>query len=160
LAIQGFGNQMALLMIFRQLDLTPEQKVRIREIRRQVRDRLQVARREWNQLEIQLEEAIYGNLDPASLDNYDPAKVKELTEQVIQKRAEWFRLQTDIESQFRQILTPDQFFVYRELARELVRPGSRPLINPAARQQRQQQRMGIQPNQQNRSRPQDKPDGN
>jgi Spy/CpxP family protein refolding chaperone len=158
--IPGFGNQAALLMIFRQIDLTPEQKVRIREIRRQVRDRLQVARREWNQLEIQLAEAIYGNLDPASLDNYDPAKVKELTEQVIQKRSEWFRLQTDIESQFRQILTPDQFFVYREWAREMVSPGSRPLINPAARQQRQQQRMGIQPNQQNRPRPQDKPDGN
>jgi len=156
--IQGFGNQAALLVIFRQLDLTPEQKVKIREIRRQVGNRLPLTRKDLTQLEIQLEEAIYGNLDPASLDNYDPAKVKELTEQVIQKRGEWYRLQTDIESQFRQILTPDQFFVFRGLAREMVHPGARPLVNPAARQQQQQRRMGIQPNPQTKPDQQNQPD--
>jgi len=150
--VQGFGNQAAVLVILRQLDLTPEQKVKIREVRRQMGNRLPETRRELNQLEDQLQEAIYGNLDSASLDNYDPAKVKELTEQVVQKRSEEFRMRTEIESQFRQILTPDQFFVFRELLRELLRPGARPLVNPAARQQRQQQRMGVQPN------PQTKPD--
>lgn len=154
---QGFGNQAAVLVILRQLDLTPEQKVRIRAVKRQMGNRLPETRRELNQLEAQLQEAIYGNLDSASLDNYDPAKVKELTEQVVQKRSEEFRMRTEIESQFRQILTPDQFFVFRELVREMVRPGARPLINPAARQQ-QQRRLGIQPNQQNRSDPQSKPD--
>jgi len=159
LIIQGFGNSPpALLVIFRQLDLTPEQKVKIREIRRQVGNRLTLARKDLTQLEIQLEEAMYGNLDPASLDNYDPAKVKELTEQVIQKRGEWYRLQTDIESQFRQILTPDQFFVFRGLAREMVHPGARPLVNPAARQQQQQRRMGIQPNPQTKPDQQNQPD--
>src|SRR5262247_265465 len=157
--IPAFGNRASLLIIFRQLGLTPEQKIKIRDLRRQVGNRLRLSRQELNQLEAQLDEAIYGNLDPVSLSSYDPAKVKELTEQVIQKRAEWFRLHTDIESQFRQILTPDQFYVYRELARELVRPGSRPLINPAARQQRQQQRMGAQPNPQNKPNQQDQPDG-
>jgi Spy/CpxP family protein refolding chaperone len=155
--IPGFGNRAALLMILRQLDLTPEQKAKIRDLRRQVGNRLRLSRQELNQLELQLEEAIYGNLDdPASLDNYDPAKVKELTEQVVTKRAEWFKLQTDIESQFRQILTPDQFYVYRELilVREMALPGRR---NPAAR--RQQRRNGIQPNQQNRPDRQDQPDG-
>ncbi len=157
--IPAFGNRAALLMIFRQLDLTPEQKARIRDLRRQVGNRLRQSRQEMNQLEAQLDEAIYGNLDPASLDTYDPAKVKELTEQVIQKRAEWFRLQTDIESQFRQILTPDQFYVYRELMLDVVRPGNRPLVNPAARQQQRQRRIGAQPNQQARPNPQDQPDG-
>jgi hypothetical protein len=40
----------------------------------------------------------------------------------------------EIESQFRQILTPDQFYIYRELilVRENVLPGRR---NPAARRQ-------------------------
>lgn len=152
--IPGFSNRTALLVIFRQLDLTPEQKIKIRDLRRQVGNRLRLSRQELNQLEMKLAEAIYGNLDPASLDSYDPAKVKELTEQVIQKRAEWFRLQTDIESQFRQILTPDQFYVYRELAREMALPGRR---NPAARQQ-QQRRTGIQPNPQNRPNPQNQPD--
>ncbi len=159
LSIQGFGNPAALLMIFRQLNLTPEQKIKIRDLRRQVGNRLVLTRRDWTQLELQLEEAIYGNGDPASLDNYDPAKVKELTEQVVQKRAEWFRLQTDIESQYRQILTPDQFFVFRGLVREILRPGSRPLINPAVRQQQQQRRLGIQPNQQSKPDQQNQPDG-
>ncbi|MGH9766318.1 MAG: Spy/CpxP family protein refolding chaperone, partial [Blastocatellia bacterium] len=151
LLIQGFGNSAAaLLVIFRQLDLTPEQKIKIRDIRRQMGNRLPLTRRELNQLEAQLDEAIYGNLDPASLDSYDPAKVKELTEQVVQKRSELFRLLTDIESQFRQILTPDQFFVFRGLLREMVRPGSRPLVNPALRQQQKQRRMGTQPNPRNK----------
>lgn len=126
--IPGFGNRAALLMIFRQLNLTPEQKIKIRDLRRQVGSRLRSSRQELNQLEAQLAEEIYGS-DSASLNTYDPAKVKELTEQVIQKRAEWFRLQTDIESQFRQILTPDQFYVYRELALQMAPPGNRPLFN-------------------------------
>jgi len=155
--IPGFANRAVLLVIFRQLDLTPEQKTKIRDLRRQVGDQLRVSRQEMNQFEAQLDEAIYG-IDTASLDTYDPAKVKELTEQVIQKRAEWFRLQTDIESQFRQILTPDQFYVYRELALQMMRPAGRPLINPAARQRRQQLRRGAQPNPQNRPNQQDQED--
>jgi Spy/CpxP family protein refolding chaperone len=157
--VPGFGNRAALLMILRQLNLTPEQKGRIRDIRRQVGNRLAMARREMNQVEAQLEEAIYGNLDPASLDSYDPVRVKELTEQAVTKRGEWFRLLTEIESQFRQILSPDQFYVFRELAHDMVLPGRRPLVNPAARQQRQQLRRGIQPNQENRPNQQDQPDG-
>jgi len=159
LLVPGFVNSpVALLVIFRQLDLTPEQKIKIRDVRRQVGNRLNFARRELTLLDAQLEEAIYGNLDPASLDSYDPAKVKELTEQVAQKRAEFFRLQTDVESQFRQILTPDQFYVFRELVREMVAPGRRPLVNPAVRQQQQQRRMGIPPNPQIRPDPQNQPD--
>lgn len=157
--IPGFGNRAALLVIFRQLNLTPEQKIKIRTLRRDVGNRLRTSRQELNLLEAQLDEAIYGG-DPSTLDSYDPAHVKDLTEQVIQKRAEWFRLQTDIESQFRQILTPDQFYVYRELALQMVRPGSRPLmnLNPAARRQQLQQRMGTQPNPQSKPNPQDQED--
>ena len=157
--IPAFGNKAALLMIFRQLGLTPEQKIKIRDLRRQVGNRLRLSRQELNQLEMQLDEAIYGNFDTASLDNYDPAKVKELTEQVVQKQAEWFRLHKDVESQFRQILTPDQFYVYRELMIDAVRPANRPLVNPGARQQQRQRRMGAQPNPQNRPNQQDQPDG-
>lgn len=154
LMIPGFGNsQAALLIVFRQLDLSPEQKVKIRDIRRQMGDRLRLARRDLSLLETQLEEAIYGNADPASLDNYDPAKVRELTNQVAEKRTEVMKMQTEIESQLRQILTPDQFYVFRELVREMVLPGRRPINNPALRQQ-MQRRMGIQPN------PPGRPDNN
>jgi Spy/CpxP family protein refolding chaperone len=159
LFIPAFGNRAALLMIFRQLGLTPEQKIKIGDLKRQVGNRLRLSRQELNQLEMQLDEAIYGGPDPANLDSYDPARVKELTEQVIQKRAEWFRLLTSIESQFRQILTPDQFYVYRELMIDVVRPRNRPLVNPAVRQQQRQRRMGVQPNRQNRPNPPDQPDG-
>lgn len=116
-------------------------------------DRLRLARRDLSLLETQLEEAIYGNADPASLDNYDPAKVRELTNQVAEKRSEVMKMQTEIESQLRQILTPDQFYVFRELVREMVLPGRRPINNPALRQQ-MQRRMGIQPN------PPGRPDNN
>src|SRR5215510_4485320 len=156
--IPAFGNKAALLMIFRQLGLTPEQKIKIRDLRQQVGNRLRLSRQELNQLEAQLDEAIYGNFDSASLDKYDQAKVKELTEQVVQKQAEWFRLHKEVESQFRQILTPDQFYVYRELMIDAVRPGNRQLVNPGARQQQRQRRMGVQPNPQNRPNQQDQPD--
>jgi Spy/CpxP family protein refolding chaperone len=156
--IPAFGNRVALLMIFRQLDLTPEQKIKIRDLSRQVGNRLRQSRQELNQLESQLDEAIYGDFDTTSLDNYDPAKVKELIEQVVQKQAEWFRLHKDIESQFRQILTPDQFYVYRELIIDAVRPANRPLVTPGPRQQQRQRRMGVQQNQQNRPNQQDQED--
>ncbi|HEY8462193.1 MAG TPA: Spy/CpxP family protein refolding chaperone [Blastocatellia bacterium] len=155
--IPGFGNRATILVIFRQLDLTPEQKIKIRALRREVGDKLRSLWQELNLLEAQLDEAIYGS-DPASLDSYDPALVKDLTEQIVQKRAEWFRLQIDIESQFRQILTPDQFYVYRELVLQMIRPAGRPLINPAARQRRQQLRMRAQPNPQNKPNPQEQPE--
>jgi Spy/CpxP family protein refolding chaperone len=134
--------------------------MKIRAVRREVQNRLQQTRKDLNQLESQLEESIYGNLDPASLDGYDPAKVKELTEQVAQKRTDLLRLQTEVESQFRQILTPDQFYVFRELVREMVLPGRRPLVNPAARQQQLQRRLGNQQNPQAKPNPQNQPDGN
>src|SRR5262247_2775829 len=156
--IPAFGNRAALLMIFRQLDLTPEQKVKIRDLKRQVGNRLRLSRQDLNQLEMQLDEAIYGNPDPASLDSYEPAKVKELTEQIVQKQAEWYRLHRDIESHFRQILTPDQFYVYRQLMIDVVRPGNRPLVNPGGRQQQRQRRMGVQPNSQDRPDQQDQED--
>jgi Spy/CpxP family protein refolding chaperone len=149
--IPGLGNRAAFLMIFRQLDLTPEQRGKIRALRRQTGNRLILTRRELNQLEAQFDEAMYGDLDPSSLDKYDPVKVKELTEQVLTKRADLFRLQIDIESQLRQILTPDQAYVFRELALEMVLPGRR---NPAARQRR----MRMLQNPQNRSNPQSQPD--
>src|SRR5215510_7239057 len=79
-------------------------------------------------------------------------------EQIVQKQAEWFKLHKDIESQFQQILTPDQFYIYHELMIDAVRPGNRPLVNPGARQQQRQRRMGVQPNPQNRPNQQDQPD--
>ncbi len=154
LIIPGFGNSPALLLlIFRQLDLTPEQKVKIRGIRQRVGRSLAQTRRELVALEVQLDEAIYGTSDPASLDNYDPKLVEELAEKVAEKRGEMVKVQTGIESQLRQILTPDQVFVFRELLREMLLPGRRPA--PGVRQAPPQRRMG---NPQNRPNQQNLPD--
>src|SRR5262245_48447600 len=76
--IPAFGNKAALLMIFRQLGLTPEQKIKIRDLRQQVGNRLRLSSQELNQLEAQLDEAIYGNFDSASLDKYDQARSRSL----------------------------------------------------------------------------------
>jgi Spy/CpxP family protein refolding chaperone len=156
LIIPGFGNSPALLLlIFRQLDLTPEQKVKIRSVRQRVGRSIVLTRRDLVALETQLDEAIYGTSDPASLDTYDPKLVEELAEKVAQKRGEIMKMQTGIESQLRQILTPDQFFVFRELLREMLLPGRRPA--PGVRQAPPQRRM-INP--QNRPIPQNLPDNN
>jgi Spy/CpxP family protein refolding chaperone len=137
LVIPGFGRSPVVLMImFRQLDLTPEQKVRIRGIRQRVGRRLALTRNEIAGLESQLESALYGTGDLDSLENFDPKLVEELTDSLVRKQAVMMKLQTSIESEFRQILTPDQFFVFRELLREIVLPGRR----PGALQQ--QRRMG------------------
>ncbi len=151
LIIPGFGNSPALLLlIFRQLDLTPEQKMKIRGVRQRVGRSMVQTRAELVALEAQLDEAIYGTNDPASLDNYDPKRVEELAERVAQKRGEMMKMQTGIESQLRQVLTPDQFFVFRELLREMLIPGRRPA--PGVRQAPGpgQRRMGIPPNTQGR----------
>jgi Spy/CpxP family protein refolding chaperone len=143
LIIPGFAQSpVALLIIFRQLDLTPEQKERIRNIRRRVGRSLVQTRSELAMLEQQLDEAIYGTNDPGSLDNYDPKRVEELAERVAVKRVELMKLQTGIESQLRQILTPDQFFVFKELIREILLPGRRPGA-AIQRQQQMQRRMGV-----------------
>jgi len=152
LIIPGFGNSPPwLLLVFRQLDLTPEQKEKIRAIRQRVGRSLIQTRSELVALEGQLDEAIYGTSDPASLDNYDPRRVEELAERVAQKRGEIMKMQTGIESQLRQILTPDQFFVFRELLREMLIPGRRPA--PGVRQPPAQRRIGVPPNPQVRPNP-------
>lgn len=159
LIIPGFGQSPAvLLIIFRQLDLTPEQKEKIRGVRQRVGRSVAQTRGELANLETQLEEAIYGTNDPASLDNYDPKRVEELADKVAEKRAEMMKLQTGIESQFRQILTPDQFYVFRELLREMLLPGMRrPLAGGAIRPQQMPRRMGVPPNPQSRPDQQNPP---
>lgn len=156
LIIPGFGNSPPLLLlIFRQLDLTPEQKMKIRGVRQRVGRSLVETRGELMALEAELDEAIYGTNDPASLDSYDPRRVEELAERVAQKRGEVLKMQTGIESQLRQILTPDQFFVFRELLREMLLPGRRPVRG--VRPPPAQRRMG---NPQNRPNRQNLPDDN
>ena len=78
-------------------------------------------------------------------ENFDPQKVETLAAQSAEKTSEIIKTQAFIESQFRQILTPDQFYVFRFLIGELVMPQRRMNPQQILRQQ-QQRRLGGQPN--------------
>lgn len=139
LIIPGFGRPPALLIVFRQLQLTPEQKEQIRAIRLRVGDRLGQLQRERGQLEQQIEDTIYG-------ENFTVERVDELAAQAAEKQSEIIKLQANIEARFRQILTPDQFYVFQFLIGEMVFPQRR--VNPQQLRQQQQRRLG--PNNPNR----------
>ncbi|HQR34283.1 MAG TPA: Spy/CpxP family protein refolding chaperone [Blastocatellia bacterium] len=148
--IQGFGSPPAMMILMRQLDLTEEQKVKFRALRRQIGLKLTNLQNEKRTAETQLEDAIYG-------ENFDPQKVETLAAQSAEKTAEIIKTQAFIESQFRQILTPDQFYVFRFLIGEMVLPQRR--LTPQQLRQMQQRRLGGAPNGPNRPPNPELPEG-
>lgn len=146
--IPGFGSGPAMMVLMRQLDLTPEQKEKFRVLKRQIGPKLGILHTEKRETEVQLEDAIYG-------ENFDPQRVEELAAKSAEKTAEIIKTQAYIESQFRQILTPDQFYVFRFLVGEMVLPQRR--LNPQQLRQQMQRRLGNQPNSPIRP-PQEQPD--
>ncbi len=149
LVIPGFGRRVAYLIILRQLDLSPEQKRDIRALRQRIGPQLVELKQHYNRLDQELEDLIYG-------DNFDPKLVEELSTQAGQKLAEITKLQARIEAQFRQILTPDQFYVFRHLVGEMLLPQRRPQARPL----QNQRRMGQPVNPQTRPNQQIPPDDN
>ncbi len=138
MAIPGFGRPTAFLVILRELDLTEEQKQNIKALRQRVGNQLVILRQQHIILENQLEEALYGEA-------FDPKRVEELSAQAGGKQAEIIKMQASIESQMRQVLTPDQFYVFRFLVGEMLLPQRRQQIRP----QQMQRRMGQPVNPQN-----------
>ncbi|MFN0110161.1 MAG: Spy/CpxP family protein refolding chaperone [Blastocatellia bacterium] len=135
--IPGFGNPAAMMILMRQLDLTEEQKAKFRALKQQIGPKLTNLQNEKRMAEAQLEDAIYG-------ENFDPQRVEELAAKSAEKTSEIIKAQAFIESQFRQILTPDQFYVFRFLVGEMVLPQRR--LNPQQIRQQMQRRPGLQPN--------------
>ncbi|HMV50966.1 MAG TPA: Spy/CpxP family protein refolding chaperone [Blastocatellia bacterium] len=133
LIIPGFGRPPALLIVFRQLQLAPEQKEQIKAIRLRTGDRLAVLQRERAQLEQQIEDTIYG-------ENFGVERVDELAAKAGEKQSEIIKIQANIEARFRQILTPDQFYVFQFLIGEMVLPQRR--VNPQQLRQQQLRRLG------------------
>ena len=91
------------------------------------------------QLVQQVEDTIYG-------ENFTVERVDELGAQAAEKQGEVIKLQASIEARFRQILNPDQFYVFQFLIGEMVMPQRR--VNPQQLRQQQLRRMG--PNAPNR----------
>ncbi|MBS1790847.1 MAG: Spy/CpxP family protein refolding chaperone [Acidobacteria bacterium] len=146
--IPGFGSPPAMMILMRQLDLTEDQRAKFRALKQQIGPKLNRLHAEKRDTEAQLEDAIYG-------ENFDPQRVETLAAQSAEKTAEIIKTQAYIESQFRQILTPDQFFVFRYLVGEMVLPQRR--LTPQQLRQMQQRRLGAQPNAPNRPPNQDLP---
>lgn len=116
--IRGFGRPPSYLIILRQLDLTAEQKEAIRGISRRVGTRLAALRLQTENLDQQLEETIYG-------ESFNQKQAEDLARRVGEVQAEATRLQAGIEMEFREILTPDQFYVFRALIGEMLLPQRR-----------------------------------
>jgi Spy/CpxP family protein refolding chaperone len=130
--IPGFGRPAVLLVILRQLNLTDQQRQSIKAIRQKVGFQLRSLRQQYVQLNNQLEEAIYGEA-------FDPKRVEEVSAQAGQKLADISKMQASIEAEFRQILTPDQHYVFRYLIGQMLLPERRAPLNQL-RQQRLRRR--------------------
>jgi hypothetical protein len=127
--IPGVGRPAVFLIVLRQLNLTDQQKQSIKAIRQRVGFQLRSLRLQYAHLDNQLEETIYGEA-------FDPKRVEDLSAQSGQKLAEIAKLQASIEAEFRQILTPDQHYVFRYLIGEMVLPQRRVLPNQIRQIQR------------------------
>ncbi len=124
--IPGFGRPAALMIILRQLDLSEEQIKSIKATRQRVGRQLLILRQQHTFLENQLEDAIYG-------ETFDPKRVEEFSVLVGGKQTEITKMQASVESDFRQILTADQFYVFRFLVGEMLLPQRR--VQPRLLQQ-------------------------
>jgi Spy/CpxP family protein refolding chaperone len=133
MVIPGFGRPVVYLVILRQLNLTEQQKQSIKAISQRVGFQLRSLRLQYGQLDNKLEEAIYG-------ETFEPNQIDELSAQAGQKHSEIMKLQAGIEAEFRQILTPDQHYVFRYLIGEMLLPQRR--VQPNQNRQRMQRRIG------------------
>jgi Spy/CpxP family protein refolding chaperone len=133
MVIPGFGRPVVYLIVLRQLNLSEQQKQSIKAIRQRIGFQLRYLRLQYAQLDNQLEEAIYGQ-------TFDPKRAEELSAQAGQKLAEITKLQAGIEAEFRQILTPDQHYVFRYLIGQMLLPQRR--VQPNQNRRQLQRRLG------------------
>ncbi len=99
------------LAILRLLNLTPEQQRRIREVRARYAAQLEPLRQQVEERRDALREAIYG-------ESLDPGLVEQRLREFLEKQGALVRLETQLEIEFRQILTPEQRAKFREIQSE------------------------------------------
>lgn len=103
------GVQMrALIRVLRQLDLSAEQRVRLRELSRRYGNQLPVLTRLLRAQNEALDEAIYGV-------NFDPQNVERRAADVAATQAEIVKTRTRIMSELRQTMTAEQAARFRTL---------------------------------------------
>lgn len=101
-------NRMA---IVRLLNLSPEQLRRIQEVRRRFGPQLEQLRQQVQDRRDALRQATYG-------ETFDPALLDQRIRELIQAQSELLRLETQLEVEFRNVLTPEQLAEFRRIQDE------------------------------------------
>ncbi|HXF03997.1 MAG TPA: Spy/CpxP family protein refolding chaperone [Blastocatellia bacterium] len=101
-------NRMA---IIRLLNLSPEQLRRIQDVRRRLGPHLEKARQEVEDRRDALREATYG-------ETFNPSLVEQRLRELIEAQSELIRLETQLEIEFRNVLTPEQLAEFRKIRDE------------------------------------------
>ena len=100
--------------VMQAIGLTPEQRMRMQEIRRSHDDELIAAGRRLRQARQALDRAIMS-------EPYSEAEVRRDTEALAAAQADKIRLDASVRSQVRSVLTPDQVQRFHQLQREMRR---------------------------------------
>lgn len=110
----GPRRRIALLRVFRQLNLSAEQRAKLAQLRRETGNRLMILNKKHQLQNEELDEALYGA-------NFDPQTVEQKAADLGATTTEMIRLQARILAQIRQIMTPEQALRFRELLQEELR---------------------------------------
>jgi Spy/CpxP family protein refolding chaperone len=116
MVVAGIARPVALIRVFRQLDLTDEQREKMRELSRRVGNQIPVLNRLRRAQSDALDEAIYSA-------NFDPKVVELRAADLAATQAEITKLQARVMTEIRQILTSQQATRFREL---LIKERDRP----------------------------------
>ncbi len=100
--------------LMERLNLTREQRERLREIRRQSEGELRAHTRRVRLARRALDEAIYA-------DSSDESKIEHHAQQLLEAQGELLRLRVATELKVRRVLTPAQLRTFRELRRQAQR---------------------------------------
>ncbi|MFL6228620.1 MAG: Spy/CpxP family protein refolding chaperone [Pyrinomonadaceae bacterium] len=97
--------------LMRSLNLTPEQRARVAEIRRETEQQSQQITQQLRRSRRALERAIYA-------ENADEAIIQQRAKEVADAEAARVKMRADAELKVRRVLTPEQFATFRELRRQ------------------------------------------
>jgi Spy/CpxP family protein refolding chaperone len=97
--------------LMRSLNLTPEQRTRIAEIRRETEAQSQQITQQLRRSRRALERALYA-------ENADEATIQQRAREVADAEAARVKMRADAELKVRRVLTPEQFATFRELRRQ------------------------------------------
>ncbi len=129
--VPSFGNPLAVLLVMRQLDLTPEQRAEVKALAQEVRSELQAERELQNKNQRDLASRDEQERPETPLERMENLMVDKVIEERANQQARAMKRQAHIETRIRQILNPKQWDDYTMLLRAMVAGNlNRPLLPP------------------------------